>query len=199
MIVLKVIIILVEAYLFGSINSGVLVSRLLKNDDVRTKGSGNAGATNVARVYGFGFGLLTLLGDVMKTVIAALIGKWIMGDVGQTIACVGCLIGHAWPVFFQFKGGKAVSVGAGIIAVLDWRVLVLAVSLFLIIVVITRYVSLGSMCAAISFPILLAIMSHPQWYEEALAVWVACMVVFLHRANIKRLLSHSESKFVIKK
>ena len=198
MTVLKIIIIIAVSYLLGSINSGVLVSRLFKNDDVRTKGSGNAGATNVARVYGFKYGLVTLGGDVLKAIISGILGKLLFGDPGQVIACAACMIGHAWPVFFEFKGGKGVSVGAGIIAVLDWRVLVIAVSIFLVVVLITRYVSLGSMLAAISFPILLAIMSSPLWYQELLAVWVACIIVFLHRANIKRLLTHTESKFVIK-
>ncbi|MBQ6540563.1 MAG: glycerol-3-phosphate acyltransferase, partial [Oscillospiraceae bacterium] len=136
MIVVKVIIIAAAAYLLGSISIAVLLSRFVKHEDVREKGSGNAGATNVARVYGFKFGLATLFGDVAKTLVAALIGFLLMGKPGISIACAACIIGHCWPVFFGFKGGKGVAVGAAIIGVVDWRVLIIALGVFLITVLI---------------------------------------------------------------
>ena len=195
MLILKVIIIVVAAYLLGSVSIAVLLSKFVKHEDVRDKGSGNAGATNVARVYGMKFGLITLFGDVAKTLIAALIGHLLLKQPGVAIACAACIVGHCWPVFFGFKGGKGVAVGAAIIGVIDWRVLIIALSVFIVIAVITRYVSLGSMLAGMSFPIMLPIIGHPTWYQEVLAVFVALVIIFLHRENLMRLLNHTEYKF----
>ncbi len=198
MFVLKTIIILIIAYLLGSINLAVIITKFVMKDDVREKGSGNAGATNVARVFGMKFGVVTLLGDVLKTLIATLVGNLLLGDVGITIACIGCLFGHCWPVFFGFKGGKGIAVGAAIIAVTDWRVLIFSLTVFVIVVAITKMISAGSVCAAASFPIALLFFG-PIWYKLALAFFAAVMVIFLHRANIKRILNGTESKFNFKK
>lgn len=198
MFVLKIIIVLIAAYLLGSINLAVLITKFVMKDDVREKGSGNAGATNVARVFGMKFGVITLLGDVVKTLVATLIGHLLLGDLGETIACVGCLFGHCWPVFFGFKGGKGIAVGAAIIAVTDWRVLIISLSLFAIVVAITKMISAGSVCAAVSFPVALLFFA-PTWYNLTMAFFAAAIVIYLHRANIKRIFSGTESKFKFKK
>lgn len=198
MFIFKCAAILIIAYLLGSINIAVLITKFIMKDDVRKKGSGNAGATNVARVFGMKLGVVTLLGDVAKTLIAALIGKFLFGDIGVVFACIGCLIGHCWPVFFDFKGGKGIAVGAAIIAVTDWRVLIISLSIFVILVAITRMVSVGSIFAALSFPIVLLFFK-PVWYKLALAVLAAMVVILLHRPNIKRILNGTESKFKFRK
>lgn len=198
MFVLKCFIVLIEAYLFGSVNLAVLITKFVMKDDVRKKGSGNAGATNVARVFGMKLGVVTLLGDVTKTLIAAFIGQLLLNEIGVVLACVGCLIGHCWPVFFGFKGGKGIAVGAAIIAVTDWRVLIISLSIFAILVAITKMVSVGSIFAALSFPIAL-LFFEPTWYNMALAVFAALVVIILHRSNIKRILNGTESKFKFKK
>ena len=198
MLILKSIIILIAAYLLGSINLAVLITKFIMKDDVRKKGSGNAGATNVARIFGLKFGVITLIGDVIKTIVAAIIGNLIMGDVGETIACVGCLFGHCWPVFFGFKGGKGIAVGAAIIGVIDWRVLLVALTVFAIVFAFTKTVSAGSVCAAASFPITLLFFS-PAWYNLVMSFCAAAMVIYLHRENIKRLRDGTENKFGKKK
>lgn len=198
MFVVKCFIVLVEAYLFGSVNLAVLITKFVMKDDVRKKGSGNAGATNVARVFGMKLGVITLLGDVAKTLVAAFIGQLLLNEIGIVLACVGCLIGHCWPVFFGFKGGKGIAVGAAIIAVTDWRVLIISLSIFVIFVATTKMVSVGSIFAALSFPIAL-LFFEPTWYNMALAVFAALVVIILHRSNIKRILNGTESKFKFKK
>lgn len=198
MFVLKALIILIIAYLLGSINLAVIISKFVMKVDVREKGSGNAGATNVARVFGMKFGVITLLGDVVKTLLAALIGHLILGEVGITFSCVGCLFGHCWPVFFGFKGGKGIAVGAAIIGVTDWRVLIISLTIFVIVVAITKMISAGSVCAAASFPIAL-LFFEPVWYNIVLAFFAAAIVIFLHRANLKRIIDGTESKFNFKK
>ncbi|MBE6948948.1 MAG: glycerol-3-phosphate 1-O-acyltransferase PlsY [Ruminococcaceae bacterium] len=197
-LVLKVIIILIAAYLLGSVNLAVLISKFVLKQDVRDKGSGNAGATNVARVFGMKFGVVTLIGDIIKTLLAALVGHLLLGDIGEAIACLGCLFGHAWPVFFNFKGGKGIAVGAAVIAVTDWRVLIISLSIFVIVVAITKMISAGSVCAAFSFPVLLPFFG-PAWYNIVMSIFAASMVIWLHRANIKRIINGTESKFSFKK
>lgn len=196
---LKIIIIIVAAYLLGSTNIAVVITKYIMKDDVRQKGSGNAGATNVARVFGMRFGIITLLGDVLKTVIAVIIGWLILGRLGITIACAACFAGHCWPVFFGFKGGKGVAVGAVIIASLDWRVLLISLGMFIVVFIFTRMVSASSIMAAISFPVALLLISAPLWYEALLAIAAACAVCALHRKNIVRIFNHTESKFKLKK
>lgn len=188
---------LLAGYLIGSVNSAILLVRSKFKRDVRASGSGNAGATNVARVYGTAIGVLTLACDVGKAVIACLIGWAAMGRTGLMTAGLGCLIGHCWPLFFKFKGGKGVAVAAGTLLALDWRMFLIIISLFAMCVVLWGRVSLGSIVGVAAFP--------PLYYlfhgaDAALAVGtVMCLlVVFQHRQNIRRLIHGEEPRFTAK-
>lgn len=188
------VLIVVLGYLFGSISSSILLSRRLYNTDIRTRGSGNAGATNVARVFGFKSGLLTFGCDACKTVAAMLIGLALGGDNGLALAGAACLIGHCWPVFFKFKGGKGVTVGAVIALMIDWRVFLIGMVGFFLLFALSQIVSVSSMGGAV----LLATLSFAfgcSLPRCLLAVFTAVLVIFQHRSNIVRLLHHTEPKF----
>lgn len=195
----RYLIIAVITYLLGSISSGVIVSKLFLHDDLRHHGSGNTGATNAYRTMGAKLGLLVVAGDILKGVIAALVGQWIGGTDGGWIALFFVILGHAFPVFFGFKGGKGVLTTAAVFGVIDWRILLILLAVFAAFAVTTRYVSLGSVCAAISLPIQMLFLhgASPWWYHVITFV-LAAGVIWLHRGNIKRLLTHTESKFSFK-
>ena len=146
-------IIAVITYLLGSISSGVIVSKLFMHDDLRHHGSGNTGATNAYRTMGAKLGLLVVAGDILKGVLAALIGRWIGGADGGWIAFFFVILGHAYPVFFGFKGGKGVLTTAAVFGVIDWRILLILLAVFAAFAVTTRDVSLGCVCGAASVPI----------------------------------------------
>lgn len=184
----------VAAYLLGSVSVSVLLTKLFFHNDVRSQGSGNAGATNVARVFGMGAGIITLLGDVAKTVISMLIGKWLGGDLGLAIAGGACMIGHCWPVYFHFKGGKGVSVGAAIGAMIDWRVILILVAVFFITFAICRIVSVCSVNCAIALPIACALLAVPT-PQLVLGIVSGVLVFYMHRGNLARLMRGEEKKF----
>ena len=184
----------VAAYLLGSVSVSVLLTKLFFHNDVRSQGSGNAGATNVARVFGMGSGIITLLGDVAKTVISMLIGKWLGGDLGLAIAGGACMIGHCWPVYFHFKGGKGVSVGAAIGAMIDWRVILILVAVFFITFAICRIVSVCSVNCAIALPIACALLAVPT-PQLVLGIVSGVLVFYMHRGNLARLMRGEEKKF----
>ena len=184
----------VAAYLLGSVSVSVLLTKLVFHNDVRDQGSGNAGATNVARVFGMGAGVITLLGDVAKTVIAMLLGKWLGGDTGLAIAGAACLMGHCWPVYFRFKGGKGVSVGAAVGAMLDWRILLILVAVFFLTFAICRIVSVCSMACAVTLPIASVVMGLTTPLM-LLGIFTGVVVFIMHRANLARLLRGEEKKF----
>ena len=144
----KYALITVAGYLLGSLSASILISRTALGEDVRSKGSGNAGATNMARVYGWGMGFVTLGCDMLKAVLATWIGSLLLGDVGLALGGVCCMVGHCFPVFHKFKGGKGISVGAALGLAIDWRVFVAIVAVFLIAAFLTKKVSFGSVCAA---------------------------------------------------
>ena len=150
----KLFVIAAVAYLCGSFSSSVAVSKVFLKKDLRDYGSGNAGLTNSYRLMGGKLTLLVLLGDVLKAVIGVGIGKWLLGPIGSLIAGAFTIIGHMFPVFFGFRGGKGVLVGATMLFLFDWRVFLVAFSIFVASVYLTRYVSLGSILGAISFPIM---------------------------------------------
>ena len=200
-------------YLLGSILFGVLISKVMYNDDVRNHGSGNAGMTNVLRTYGKLPAVFTTIGDVGKSVAAVNLGRFIFGALlsgtgaawqnpldpvcGAYLAAIFCMIGHSRPIFFGFKGGKGVLVGAVMLAFFDWRVFVIAFALFILSVALTKWISLGSILGAVSFPI-------TTWlfYRDpvltAMAFGMAAAVVFMHRSNIGRILHGTENKFSFK-
>ena len=163
---------------------------------MRDQGSHNAGTTNMARVYGMSAGLLTLAGDILKTVFAMLLGKLLLGEMGFSLGGIACVIGHCFPVFFGFKGGKGVAVSGAVAIMLGWEFALSLIGLFLVIVIITRYVSLGSLISVVMLiPALIIFGGYGTWVY-ILAVVLIVSVWYMHRGNIKRLLTGTESKFV---
>lgn len=194
MAIVKGILIAVIAYFLGNISTGLLVGKAVGNIDIRKTGSGNAGTTNVMRTLGWFPSVLTLLGDVLKALIAVLIGGAIMGDMGKYIAGVAVLLGHNWPVCFGFKGGKGMASSLGIILATEP---LLGLALFIIQVVIlvaTRYMSVASICTAVLYPLLVIVFHHDNAAYMIFAIIVGALALFSHRANIKRLMSHSENR-----
>lgn len=185
----------VIGYLLGSVSVAVLYSRLKMGRDVRTQGSGNAGATNVARVFGMKAGLITLFGDMLKTALAGLIGKLLGGDTGLAVACAGCLIGHCAPIWFGFKGGKGVSVSACIGLMLDWRLFIVIFVVFFAVFFVSRRVSLCSISAAFVYPFAYYFFNRAFDAGFYVSCIVAVLVIFMHRANISRLIHGTEPKF----
>lgn len=186
-------------YLFGSVSSAVLLSRHLYKTDVRSLGSGNAGATNAARVFGMGMGFYTLGCDALKTIASALLGFWLGGEIGFAIAGAACVIGHCWPVFFHFRGGKGVSVGAVIALLIDWRVFIGLFAVFFLTFALSRTVSLCSVTVAALLPIL-TFVCKAIWQDVSLprcllAVFTGILVIWQHRSNMQRLARGEEAKF----
>ena len=153
MLALYIIISLLIGYLLCSVNVSVLISKFAYKSDVRDHGSGNAGATNMARVYGLKGGLLVLLGDFAKAILACSIVLLICGEQYEeicfTVTGIACIIGHAYPIFFDFKGGKGVTVGAAIALMINWKALLFIVLVFIVTFMITRIVSVSSILGAL--------------------------------------------------
>lgn len=187
-------IIAASAYLLGSLSFAIIICKLTLGKDIRSYGSGNAGLTNAYRTMGTGKTLLVLFGDIAKAAAALAIGGVLAGMMGKLVAGIFVILGHVFPVYFGFRGGKGVLVGATMLVFLDWRIFLVALVLFVIAVALTRWVSLGSILGAISFPITMQI-----FYGDArlsvVAALMAGAVVFMHRSNIKRILSGTENRF----
>ena len=210
-----VVIMAVAAYLLGSINSAIIVSRVLYHDDIRKHGSGNAGLTNTLRTYGLKAAGLTLLGDVLKTVIAIFIAAVLFGfnyvkgvSTGEGFCYVAGLfsvLGHIFPIYYKFKGGKGVLSTAAMVLMLAPGVFLLLLILFVLIVFMSRYVSLGSICAAGLFPIvlhsyfLIILKAQPFGLVTLSSIILAVMIIVFHKENIKRIQSRTERKLSFKK
>lgn len=190
---------IMAGYLLGSVNMGIIYIWNRYHVDVRTEGSGNAGATNVARTHGLGAGLLTLGADMAKTAIAGFLGWKLAGVGGQALACAAVLTGHCFPVFYCYRGGKGVSVSACIALLLDWRLFLVLLALFVVVFLLGRYVSLCSVTAAAAYPWAYLLLGHSMDAAFVLCLYVMVLVIYLHRANIKRLLCGEEAKFMLGK
>ena len=195
---------IVVPYLIGSVNFGIIVSKLFHREDIRTYGSGNAGATNMLRTYGKRDAALTFLGDVAKSVAAVALGRVLLGLTGGYVALFCCIVGHAFPVFYKFKGGKGVAASAGGVAALfaftpRWWIILVELAVFIIIVAITKFISLGSVTAMFLFPILMSRLDLGWRLNILFAFMIAALVIFLHRENIKRIYRGEESKLSFKK
>lgn len=210
------ILVAAEAYLLGSIVFGILISKHFCHDDVRTHGSGSAGMTNMLRNYGKAAGAATAVGDVAKGAVAVILGRlifaWMLPGTGIEPVCgaylagIFAVIGHTLPVYFGFKGGKGVLVGAGAILATSPVVVLALLSIFLIEFAITRIVSLGSIIVAGLYPILAIV--YWAWQEANLpslvfigvcAAIMGGMVIYMHRSNIQRLKDGTEYRFTKKK
>ncbi len=193
--VLKYVVCVLAGYLFGSVNFAIIFCKAIKHEDIRKKGSLNAGATNVARVYGMKMGLLTFIGDFIKTASAMGFGYLLLGRDGMSLSAMACLIGHCWPMFFNFRGGKGVVVGAAIGCILDWRLFIIIVAGFFIAFAFSKRVSVSSLTSALMFPIVLILLGGHLPLEIAAGV-LACIIVWvMHIPNIKRIISGTEGKF----
>lgn len=182
-------------YLVGSVNSAILLVRLLYRQDVRAGGSGNAGSTNVARTYGAGLGALTLLCDFLKAALACMVGRYLAGNSGYMIGGLFCLFGHCWPLFFHFKGGKGMAVAAGTLLFLDWRLFALNAAVFALVFLIWRRVSLSTILAVLAFPFLYYLKMRRVDAVLIVGTVMCVFVVVRHRANIRRLIEGTEPRF----
>jgi glycerol-3-phosphate acyltransferase PlsY len=212
------------AYLLGSIPFGYLIVRASKRADIRETGSGGTGATNVSRRAGKGAGVLTLVLDALKGAVAVLIARIVLGlslfgifgsaSLHQAVnsaasengnwwlaaAAVAVIVGHIFPVWLRFRGGKGVATGVGVFLMLAPLAVAVAGAVFLVIVLLTRYVSLGSLVAAAAIPLLILIENYitPRvdfWPLITAAVAGAALIIFAHRQNIRRLISRTETRF----
>ena len=188
-------------YFLGCLNGSAMVSHFIIRDDVRQHGSGNAGLTNFYRTYGAKYALGVILFDMGKTVIACLLGGFLLKNamqdwtLGVLIGGLGCELGHMFPVFFGFKGGKGILSGGTLVWLLDWRVALIAWGLFAALWLATKYVSLGSVSAAVSMPVATWLFCGHSPVYTVLAVVIAGLVVWCHRENIQRLVRGEERKF----
>ena len=209
------VIMAIIAYLIGSINFSVILSKKFAGFDVREKGSGNAGSTNMLRSVGKKAAALTLVCDVLKGVVAIVIAI-IVGNIIQDsnkelllqIAGIAVVLGHTFPIFFQFKGGKGVATSLGILLMSNWQIGLICLVFALVLMTLTRMVSLGSCAAAVLFPVLtLFINDHYTVLTEGkqgstylvYSIIMAVIVLFNHRSNIKRILNGTENKLSFKK
>ena len=198
----------VIAYFCGCFNGAVIVSKYILRDDVRTHGSGNAGLTNFYRTFGGPLTFMVILTDVLKAVVAILIGtmlfrNMIMDDtfvitLAKYWAGLWCLLGHMFPCMFHFKGGKGILSGGAIAIMIDWRIALVVWGGFLILAILTRYVSLGSCWAGASFPFATWFVYH-NVVITVLGAVIGLLILYMHRGNIKRLLTGTENKFSLHK
>ena len=201
--VLPALVVAAIAYFCGCFNGAVIVSKYILRDDVRKHGSGNAGLTNFYRTFGGPLTLVVILTDVLKAIVAVWIGTAVIGMVtggwmgpvlGKYWAGTFCLIGHMFPCMFQFKGGKGILSGGTIAIMMDWRVALVVWGGFLVLAIITKWVSLGSCWAGLSFPFV-------SWfvYQDVIILLLAIvcggLILWKHRGNMKRILKGEESKF----
>lgn len=193
----------VVAYLIGSVNSSILISRIVSGKDIRESGSGNAGATNMLRTMGKKYAVITLVIDILKGVVAVLIAKLAAkyGGIEWGVYAAGALvcIGHCYPVFFGFKGGKGVATGLGVLLMWDWQTALIVLVIAILLMAITRYVSLGSITAAVIFAVIEIIKLKGSVAESICVIVVAALLIWKHRANIDRLIHGKENKLGSKK
>lgn len=205
------IIVTIIAYLIGSINFSIIISKKIAGFDVREKGSGNAGTTNMLRSVGKRAAALTLLCDVLKGVIAIgiaiLVGKFIQNldkALLVQLAAIAVVLGHTFPIFFQFKGGKGVATSLGVLLLVNWKIGLICLVFAVALIVLTRMVSLGSVGAAILYPVLVMFIHTNYTVPEGtnyliFSIILAVIVAFNHRTNIKRLMNGTENRISFKK
>ncbi len=192
--IISLILICAAGYLLGGINTAILVSKKMYGKDIRESGSGNAGLTNVLRTYGKKAAIITLAGDIGKTAISCLIGALVLGQTGAFLAGMAATLGHMWPVWFKFKGGKGVLSLAAVILCCSPKVFLICFTVFVIIVAFSKYISLGSVVTALLLPIVLSRFIGMQNLIIIPMIVVCLIIVWKHRSNIKRLREGNENK-----
>lgn len=216
MLILAIVLSAAISYLLGSCNSAILVVRLWKHQDIREFGSHNAGLTNTLRCFGKGCAALTLIGDLGKGILAVFLSRGIchLLDVGLTaqqdvhfigyIAGIFAILGHVFPLYYHFKGGKGVLVGVSVFLGIDWKVFLCLIAVFILVLAISKYVSLGSIIASACCPVFTFLFQffsgkdYPMWYiwlNTLMAAAMAAWVIWMHRSNIGRLRTGSENRF----
>jgi acyl phosphate:glycerol-3-phosphate acyltransferase len=192
----QAILLILFSYLIGSISTGVVLSKLFGQGNLQKEGSKNIGATNVSRLMGKKWGIITLLGDMVKGMIPIGIGWWLFGfkDDATIVICLTALaafLGHLFPVYLRFKGGKGVATALGIFALIGPKALLISIPLFILVVLLWKYVSLGSIVASGTFPFLLILFGYDN-FTVFLSVIIASAVILKHRENIRRLIKGRE-------
>ena len=187
------------SYLLGCLNGAILMSRVFFHEDIRKKGSGNAALTNYYLNYGAGSSVLVIAIDVLKAVLACLIGGWVLGtygyhDDGVALGALGVILGHDFPVLLDFKGGKGILSGVTEALMLDWRLGLAVFAIFVVAYAFTSYVSLGSVLSAGSFGFLYDIFHWGSCFPIIVSFVLSFLIVWMHRANIERLLKGEERK-----
>ena len=225
----QLIVIAMVGYLIGSVNLSIILSKLMGKGDIREQGSGNAGTTNTLRVLGKGPAALVLIFDICKAVIAILLAKgifaisgvemystWTCGaggialpalsfnltyELGILLAALGAILGHNYPIYYGFKGGKGIATSLGALLMIEWQIGLVCLVFALVLMISSRMVSLGSICAAILYPVLVWIMGSAfgtsfkaRMIYTIFAVLVAALAIYRHRTNITRLLNGTENK-----
>lgn len=210
----SIIIVAIISYLIGSIMFSVIFTKKIAGFDVRTRGSGNAGSTNVLRTAGKKVAIITLICDILKGVIAVLIG-YIVGKLTKAsvetsqmlilTAGVMVVLGHTFPIFFKFKGGKGVATSLGVLLMINWKIGLICLVFALLIMAVSRMVSLGSISAAILFPVLCIFINENYLIKSnhfgyiLFGIILCLLVVFNHRSNLKRIINGKENKLSFKK
>ena len=197
--VLSILLTAVIAYLLGNVNGAIVVSRIVAHEDVRTKGSGNAGLTNFTRNYGSHTSIFVILIDMGKAVLSCLLGGWLLGRYGlytEGVALGGCflILGHDFPALLGFRGGKGILSGVTVALMMDWRIGLFVFGIFLIAYFLTHYVSLGSVLSSGSFGFIYAYFHWGNWFPIFVGLFLSGLIVWMHRANIVRLIKGEERK-----
>lgn len=201
---MKIILSIAAGYLLGSLNAALIVSKVFYKKDIRQYGSGNAGLTNVLRTFGKGAAAAVLVLDVLKGILACVIGQLLTGNIenvgwaGMYLGGFAAVIGHNWPVFFGFKGGKGVLTSFAVILYISPLPALICLGVFITVVALTRYVSLGSIIAALCWPIASIFFDLPA-LMLVIAVIMVVMIIIRHKDNITRLFQGTEKKISLKK
>jgi acyl-phosphate glycerol 3-phosphate acyltransferase len=197
-VILKTIVVLVGSYLIGSIVTSDVVN-LFKKEDLRSQGSGNVGATNAFRVMGSMYGSIVLVGDALKGVFAVLLAQWLNPFPNfdlAVLAAVLVIIGHNWPVFSRFKGGKGIATSLGVIIALTPYSLLIIIPIWLAVFLIFGYVSLASIVVAFAYPIAVYVFYSKDVYLLVFAVVVALLAIYRHKSNLSRLIHGQEHRIL---
>ena len=215
-LIIKYILIAVIAYLLGSLNFSIILSEVVKKKDIRDSGSGNAGATNMLRTYGKKAAVGTMIGDILKVALGIIIAfaildvpmKYIFSNPADAaeiqrvmlykeFAGLFCVLGHIFPLYFKFKGGKGVAACTGMVTIVDWRIALILFVIFIGVILISKWISLGSIVIALLYPVLIFAF-YKNFILAAVALLFTAIVIVAHRENIKRLAKGTENKISIK-
>lgn len=215
-LIIKYILIAVIAYLLGSLNFSIILSEVVKKKDIRDSGSGNAGATNMLRTYGKKAAVGTMIGDILKVALGIIIAfaildvpmKYIFSNPADAaeiqrvmlykeFAGLFCVLGHIFPLYFKFKGGKGVAACTGMVIIVDWRISLILFVIFIGVILISKWISLGSIVIALLYPVLIFAF-YKNFILAAVALLFTAIVIVAHRENIKRLAKGTENKISIK-